>query len=57
MVTMTRATNMSSTAAITEDWKISDVLQAHPALLDVLVETTPAFRVRNRSFAKSRANW
>lgn len=41
---MTRATNMSSTAAITEDWKISDVLQAHPALLDVLVETTPAFR-------------
>ncbi len=29
---------------ITADWKISEVLQAHPELLDVLIETAPEFK-------------
>ena len=33
---------------ILADWKISDVLRAYPQLLDVLIDTTPAFsRLRN----------
>lgn len=39
---------MSSTAPITGDWKISDVLRVHPQLLDTLIDTAPAFgRLRN----------
>lgn len=34
----------SSSDPITADWKISEVLQVHPELLDVLVDTTPAFK-------------
>lgn len=40
--------SMRASDPITADWKISDVLQVHPELLDVLVESSPHFsKLRN----------
>ncbi len=45
---MAGAVRTSASDPITADWKISEVLQVHPELLDVLVDTTPAFnKLRN----------
>ena len=39
---------LQSSDPITVDWKISEVLQAHPELLDVLLDTSPHFsKLRN----------
>lgn len=39
--------------AITADWKVSDVLRQHPALLQVLIDQSPAFKHLRNPIARS----
>jgi uncharacterized protein (DUF2249 family) len=41
---MARSTTTASTEPITADWKISEVIQAYPDLLFVLIDSAPEFR-------------
>ncbi|HET9661609.1 MAG TPA: DUF2249 domain-containing protein [Thermomicrobiales bacterium] len=41
---MASPSSVSAAAPITPNWKISEVLQVHPELLDVLIETAPEFK-------------
>lgn len=41
---MTSPSSTATGAPITANWKISDVLQVHPELLDVLIGTAPTFK-------------
>lgn len=44
MAMMSNTASSAGAEPITADWKISEVLKAHPALLDVLIDTSPEFK-------------